>query len=381
MSDAAKRNPIPAPTTDDHEDVSWALSTAEATWSRGDHADALKWLRRAAEAASEAEDDDRALALAKAAAELATELDGPKARSAPPPAPSVAPPASPASGAVPVAPSSTTSAISPVSTPPHAGPEAAPVSATASRPPPSVTATTPSRPPPAPLPPTRSPSAAPPRPSSAPRASQLPAPRASQNPPAMRPVTGGVRPQAPKVEPPRETSRGAARVSDDAKLPVDSDRTAPHAPRHPEGEDTVLMRRPAPSDRPSEPETPESKRAVHLQVPRAAKMPNLLETTTTDEMDMDAWPTQATGRGRGGGLSYDDDPKTRIGTPAYTDERVTAVPGERAQPSQAVRVVVWRAADGVHVAPHGTTVSAISVDAMLVALDPSADLYAWLSGK
>jgi hypothetical protein len=46
-----------------------------------------------------------------------------------------------------------------------------------------------------------------------------------------------------------------------------------------------------------------------------------------------------------------------------------------------VRVVVWRAADGVHVAPHGTTVSAISVDAMLVALDPTADLFAWLKGK
>jgi len=30
--------------------VSWGLSTAEATWQRGDHADALKWLRRAAEA-------------------------------------------------------------------------------------------------------------------------------------------------------------------------------------------------------------------------------------------------------------------------------------------------------------------------------------------
>jgi hypothetical protein len=51
------------------------------------------------------------------------------------------------------------------------------------------------------------------------------------------------------------------------------------------------------------------------------------------------------------------------------------------RPSQALRVVVWRAVDGVHVAPQGTRVAAISIDAVLVALDPSADLAAWLSGK
>jgi hypothetical protein len=51
------------------------------------------------------------------------------------------------------------------------------------------------------------------------------------------------------------------------------------------------------------------------------------------------------------------------------------------QASQAVRVVVWRSADGVHVAPHGTKVNAIAVEAMLVALDPSADLAAWLAER
>jgi hypothetical protein len=49
--------------------------------------------------------------------------------------------------------------------------------------------------------------------------------------------------------------------------------------------------------------------------------------------------------------------------------------------SQAVRVVVWRAADGLHVAPRGTRVSAISVDAILVALDPLTDLAGWLADK
>src|SRR5438128_1382407 len=62
---------VPEPKPEDPEDVSWALSTAEAMWARGDHAEGIKWVRRAAEAASEAESDARALELAKAAADLA----------------------------------------------------------------------------------------------------------------------------------------------------------------------------------------------------------------------------------------------------------------------------------------------------------------------
>jgi hypothetical protein len=60
-----------------------------------------------------------------------------------------------------------------------------------------------------------------------------------------------------------------------------------------------------------------------------------------------------------------------------------AVPNEPHDPgivtSQAVRVVVWRDPNGVHVAPAGTVVSSITVDAVLVALEPNADLTAWLS--
>jgi hypothetical protein len=51
------------------------------------------------------------------------------------------------------------------------------------------------------------------------------------------------------------------------------------------------------------------------------------------------------------------------------------------QTSQAVRVVVWQDASGVHIAPAGTVVSAITVDAVLVALEPSTDLTAWLSSR
>jgi hypothetical protein len=81
--------------------------------------------------------------------------------------------------------------------------------------------------------------------------------------------------------------------------------------------------------------------------------------------------------------------KTRIGVPAYQAGAMAAA--ETPEPpdadeaslrvSQALRVIVWRAPDGVHVAPQGTHVSAIAIDAVLVALDPSADLAAWLSKK
>ena len=83
--------------------------------------------------------------------------------------------------------------------------------------------------------------------------------------------------------------------------------------------------------------------------------------------------------------------KTRIGALAYTEVArmtgaqdlprapVVVTSGEaELRTSQAVRVVVWRGADGVRVAPAGTKVAAISIEAVLVALDPAADLAAWL---
>jgi hypothetical protein len=85
---------VPEPKPEDPEDVSWALSTAEAMWARGDHAEGIKWVRRAAEAASEAENDGRALELAKAAADLTAMitrrsivLDDPPAQKKAPPVP------------------------------------------------------------------------------------------------------------------------------------------------------------------------------------------------------------------------------------------------------------------------------------------------------
>ncbi len=103
----------------------------------------------------------------------------------------------------------------------------------------------------------------------------------------------------------------------------------------------------------------------------------------TDEID--AWPTQSLGNAD---LDIEQDELTRIGEPAYASgpaifAAATAAKPESndLHPSQAVRVVVWRSADGVHVAPHGTKVNAIAVEAMLVALDPAADLAAWLAKR
>src|ERR1700761_4777586 len=80
--------PIPTPRLDDDEDVHWALSTAGALWTRGEQAEALKWLRRAAEQASDVNADTRALELFKAAAEVAGKVGtaGGAAGAAPSPA-------------------------------------------------------------------------------------------------------------------------------------------------------------------------------------------------------------------------------------------------------------------------------------------------------
>src|SRR6185369_5255996 len=87
------RLPIPPPSDDDPEDVHWALSTSSTLWSRGERADAVKWLRRAAEQASDQNADERALELMKAAADITTMLSvPPPAPSSPAPVPSVPPP-------------------------------------------------------------------------------------------------------------------------------------------------------------------------------------------------------------------------------------------------------------------------------------------------
>src|SRR6478609_8226846 len=116
MTDELSIPQVPNAKPDDAEDVSWALSTAEAMWARGEHLEGIKWVRRAAEAASEAENDSRALELAKAAADL-TGLIARRASQAsidievvsfaevgPPPVPPNRPPPPKPLGASPIAP-------------------------------------------------------------------------------------------------------------------------------------------------------------------------------------------------------------------------------------------------------------------------------------
>lgn len=348
MSDE-RRNPIPKAKPDDHEDVSWALSTAEATWNRGDRPDALKWLRRAAEAASEAEADDRALELAKAAAEIATNLeDGTKSDA---PSSSASIPISMSDEPPKYQPAVTSPAFVP-QRPPKAAPQKPPLlpknKQEAAAPPAAVQAA-PQKP--------KAPAAA--------MAAQAKAPRA----PASAP--GAPRPPAKLVLAPASDPEVAAMTprapGSTGQLPAAKD----------SGDDLFRARPQAPEIEESGPITPRSKR--NTQNPTAAPGEG------SDDDDMEAWPTQSMS---GGELpSFDNiEDRTRIGTPAYRepepDPSVRAPIAVRGlRPSQAVRVVVWRTADGVHVAPHGTVVNAISVDAMLVALDPSADLSAWLSNK
>jgi hypothetical protein len=68
---------FPVSTEQDDDQVTTALDTASALWSRGDAREALRWLRRAAEMAGEAGDDFRAVQLARAAADLSSELQIP----------------------------------------------------------------------------------------------------------------------------------------------------------------------------------------------------------------------------------------------------------------------------------------------------------------
>ena len=95
--------------------------------------------------------------------------------------------------------------------------------------------------------------------------------------------------------------------------------------------------------------------------------------------DADGWPTEAMKPTELDALANARDEvygqeRTRIGT-AYKPEEDAPV----FRASQAVAVVVWRAPDGtLRIAPKGTKVSAVTIEALLVAPAPDVDLLAWL---
>ncbi len=456
---------IPQAQTDDNEDISWALSTAEAMWSRGDLIDAIKWVRRAAEAAGDAEQDERALELAKAAAELQNEVGGirdqpgtdqPRQDQAgsepapPPPLPAAmaamaaahsavtAPPPDgaseppPAAMASPVPPAAAITASPPrvaPSVPPPAGGSFAsggrgPSSTAPKRPstiprasgtpaPPAVARVSAPRPPlprssGAPLPPVSPVSSAPPLPPGAPGYSAAPPPVAPV-PPAAQSATAMLSSATPQYTPPfapissmPATARAievavpaapgsvppASPSSQSSLDPRSDDPTATSHDIEPP-EDTAQVEVPvAPRRQSSKAPPPPTAPRPQLDTPSTSIDGRQLTAQTTElrvlrhpsiAEEIDAWPTQA--------ISGEEFAESNVAA------LVAALPPMRPrEPSkhpmdpdllatQAVRVVVWRTPDGVRVAPAGTVVSAIACDAVLVALDPTADLSAWLTNK
>jgi hypothetical protein len=118
-------------------------------------------------------------------------------------------------------------------------------------------------------------------------------------------------------------------------------------------------------------------------IPPPSQAPTM-ERTTTEEMD--AWPTLMSSTDPFHDHEATHDEKTRIGAPAYVAEAKQASEpppprtedGAYGRPQQAIRVVIWRSSDGLRVAPQGSTPPGMSIEALLVALDPAADLTEWL---
>ncbi len=383
MSDELQIPQVPEPKPEDPEDVSWALSTAEAMWARGDHSEGVKWVRRAAEAAADAENDDRFMELTKAAADLAGMLtkrgqtrasihidDSEMEEEAPPPPPPPKPVAKPA--------------------PPKVAGPAAPKPAAGS-----VTkqVTTPSRPP-APLP-----------------------SKTSQPPPAMtakpagKPLgtnTKSVPPKAPTSDkkPPRKSKTSLeAEARAAGVVPMAAD-TSPDPVNHHDTQEAPVMRRSRPEIGPTDPTFVGNVNDILKKKAAALAEEDGHEDKTTDEWDAMATqnltgdelnnlpipppPSSTDGRKTSVGLPPPDfkatvsafaKPKTAAASAPVSSSRSAEPHDPGVVTTQAVRVVLWRDGNGVHVAPAGTVVSAITVDAVLVALDSNADLTAWLTQK
>jgi hypothetical protein len=352
---------VPEAKPEDPEDVSWALSTAEAMWARGDHLEGIKWVRRAAEAASEAEDDSRALELAKAAADLASLLarksksevhDSEKALPPPPasskPRPSNQPPShAPATArSVSARPAPPSSSNAP---PPHSASNAPPPLPGKGR---SV--------PPAPV--------ALPSKASSPPAAPRPA-AIAQAAPVRGPAPGrGILSNRTAPEPDKKKGKRRSRENLDAEAREASPNSAK----------TIQL-------------TAEMKKAADSDATVVGRLEDVLANAKTGERRMrsaEEWDSSPTAN-----LVGADDIEEKRSEPerkTYVGAAPSAAPPRppsstlhdpQIQTSQAIRVVVWRDAQGVHIAPAGTVVSALTIDAVLVALDPTADLTAWLSHR
>lgn len=369
---------FPSVAKDDPEDVSWALSTAEAMWARGDHVEAIKWVRRAAEAASECEADDRALALAKAAADLTSlvEAGGPITVMATPSLRGTPVPIQ----AVPVPPPPSFERGGPRSgertgrTPPPPVPRSAAVPAT---------------------------TVSPVSPSGTPRAPTTPAPAVVIARPTgalpgavVKSLGNGARTN------PKSTLKSHTRVDERKRTlrssspKIDPDATAETGATT---ETAAIPGEVSAEDRPSPPSRPPDTEITGSGI-ETSVMANPLGTA-----DMDAWPTQSLTEDDMGQLSEE---RTRIGTAAYTENARIASSGVQGSPasaprpqgkasatlskhatptavvSQAVRVIVTRTDSGVHVTlAEGRPRRDGDVEALLVATDTTTDLLAIFRAK
>lgn len=336
----------PAAKPDDPEDVSWALSTAEAMWTRGEHGESIKWVRKAAEAAADAENDARALELAKAASDLAGAIARASSRSLPA-----------------VAPSGATVEVAAVD-------PALLASATTGSPPAVAPA--------APRPPLPNRSFSPmPRPAVSPSQSFPKPPLPAAGRPPATPMTASSPPPPVAPTASNERARGAPPRPYPSNTGIPAQSGAPRAvkpPSAPSAKPDVTFR--AEGD-------PTVVGNVNDLMTEAARLRG--EHTNT-------WDAAETQSLSGDLAQRDGDRQTFFGgepPPTTASAPVAAPAAERSavqhdpqiRTSQAVRVVVWRDSSGVHIAPAGTVVSAITVDAVLVALEPHADLTAWLSQR
>jgi hypothetical protein len=337
---------VPKPKRDDPEDTSWALSTAEAMWTRGEHADAIKWIRRAAEAASEADADERALELAKCAADLASLASELSPNTVENPSPGPQSDAKTVIGRAPsFPPMPAASPVAPIASGTPAGGVLAAASGR-SRPP------TPSNAPPAPSKtPSSSTKSAPPRPER--ELKKLLDPEIDEN--SIVAVTRGPEDVTRPVHTPTRS-----RPSSEPRAPAAEARTSGSEPRL--GTTVPAL---GAAGYPSPGVTKIPMDPDHERVTTPAPSPRQ-KTAPAD--DMDDWPTQAIKHDELAELS---DERTRL-------KAESEAPRRKAGVTQAMRVVMWKTADGVQVAPAGTKVKAPTMEALIVTLDPDVDLTTWL---
>jgi hypothetical protein len=110
-------------------------------------------------------------------------------------------------------------------------------------------------------------------------------------------------------------------------------------------------------------------RPSHVVTPGETERPTMLTAGLTagissDSDVLDAWPTSSS---------------SEPAAVTVVDQPLLALQRTPLRTSQAVRVLLWRDAQGVHISPAGTSVNAIGIEVLLVALDPATDLTSWIA--